>query len=81
MRCGVPVVASDAGSLPEVLGDAARLVAPHDPDALTDALRELTDPAADEARNELVVRGEARAARYSWRTTATKMVELYRRLR
>jgi glycosyltransferase involved in cell wall biosynthesis len=39
MQCGVPVVAGDAGALPEILGDAAVLVAPTDVDPLADAIR------------------------------------------
>ena len=39
MQCGVPVVAGDAGALPEVLGDAAVLVPPTDVDALADGDR------------------------------------------
>jgi glycosyltransferase involved in cell wall biosynthesis len=78
MRAGVAVVASDAGSLPEVLGDAAVLVDPHDEDALAGAMvRVLTE---DARRADLVRRGRARAARYSWDTTIDRVVELYRRL-
>jgi glycosyltransferase involved in cell wall biosynthesis len=78
MRAGVPVVASTAGALPEVLGDAARLVGPNDIDALTGALIEvLTD---ETARADLVRRGHERARRYSWSTTANAFVDLYTRL-
>jgi glycosyltransferase involved in cell wall biosynthesis len=78
MRAGVPVVAAHAGSLPEVLGDAADMVDPRDDDALAAALvRVLTDSAR---REELVARGRARAAGYSWRATIEHVVDLYRRL-
>jgi glycosyltransferase involved in cell wall biosynthesis len=75
MRSGVPVVASLAGSIPEVAGDAAALVEPLDPDALAAALaRVLTD---DDHRAELVARGLARAAEFSWGETARGLTELY----
>jgi glycosyltransferase involved in cell wall biosynthesis len=78
MRAGIPVVASDAGSLPEVLGDAALLVDPDDEDALAAAIvRALGD---DELRATLIDRGAEQAARYSWTTTTERVVELYRSL-
>lgn len=64
MAAGVPVVASAAGSLPEVLGDAALLANPLDPAAIARALtRALTD---DALRANLRARGFARATRYRW---------------
>ena len=79
MQCGVPVVAGDAGALPEVLGDAARFVAPTDETALAAAIEALADP-DDRERAAYVARGHDRAARYDWDATATRMVELYRSL-
>ncbi len=76
MAVGTPVVATNAGALPEVLGDAARLVPPGDVDALAGALSQLlTDEAA---RSALIARGREQAARYDWDTTANGIVELYR---
>jgi glycosyltransferase involved in cell wall biosynthesis len=64
MACGVPVVASDRGALPETCGDAALLVDPTDPAAIAEAL----DAAmGDEA---LIAAGLAHAARFSWERTA-----------
>ena len=61
-----------------MLGDAADMVDPRDDDALAAALvRVLTDSAR---REELVARGRARAAGYSWRATIEHVVDLYRRL-
>jgi len=78
MQAGIPVVASNAGSLPEVLGDAALLPDPHDPDALADALRSaLDDPAT---RATLTERGGERVARYSWTRAAPQFVAAYRRV-
>ncbi len=81
MRAGVPVVAGDAGSLPEILGDAAVLVAPDDIDALANAIAHLASLAPDDPERAAIgARGRARAARYQWSTTGDRLVELYRSL-
>lgn len=75
MSLGVPVVASTAGSLPEVLGDAADLVEPGQADALAAALtRALTD---EDHRETRVARGLDRAAQYTWPACATGLLSLY----
>jgi glycosyltransferase involved in cell wall biosynthesis len=77
MGAGIPVVASAAGSHPEVIGDAGLLVPPGDHDALAEALgRVVGDPAlaADLAR-----RGPARVAGLTWARTAEGLVQLWRR--
>jgi len=77
MSVGVPVVSTTVGSIPEVLGDAADLVAPGDPAAFAAALdRVLTD---ESHRADLVGRGQERAARYSWDAFADGLIDLYRR--
>ena len=81
MQSDVPVVAGNAGALPEVLGDAALLVDPMNVDALAAAISLLADPdLGNDTRNRLIQRGRQRASRYNWATTAERMVELYRRL-
>ena len=68
MACGTPVIASNAGALPEVVGDAGLLFDPHSPDALSDALgRVLGDVSL---RNDLAARGRARAAQFTWAVSA-----------
>jgi glycosyltransferase involved in cell wall biosynthesis len=75
MACGCPVASSNAASLPEVLGDAARLFEPTDPAAIAVAVREvLDDPAA------WIERGLAQAARYSWDETARATDAVYAEL-
>jgi glycosyltransferase involved in cell wall biosynthesis len=75
MACGCPVACSNAASLPEVVGDAARLFDPNDPRAIADAVRDvLADP--DEWR----VRGLMRAARFTWERTALAHEDVYREL-
>src|SRR5438876_10857813 len=68
MACGTPAIVSDRASLPEVTGDAALLVDPEDPQALTAALCRLHADGA--LRAQLSAAGLARAATFSWRRTA-----------
>lgn len=76
MACGTPVVAAAASSVPEVVGDAARLVDPLSASAIADGLRAvLGDP--DEA-SRLVTRGHARVPLFSWDRTAAATAEAYR---
>src|SRR2546430_342254 len=72
---GTPVVASNAGAIPEVAGDAALLSAPEDAQALADnLLRLLTD---QPLRERQVAAGRARAALYSWSASAAAHREVY----
>ncbi|RIL06720.1 glycosyltransferase family 1 protein [bacterium] len=76
MACGAPVVAADASSLPEVVGDAGRLVPPDDARAWARALAEVLGQPAVAA--EMRARGLARAATFSWAATARQTLEVYR---
>jgi glycosyltransferase involved in cell wall biosynthesis len=76
MACGTAVISSNAGPMPEVLGDAALLLAPREPRSWADAIeRVLSEPtlAAD-----LRARGTARAALFSWERTARATRDVYR---
>jgi glycosyltransferase involved in cell wall biosynthesis len=76
MACGCPVVASDATSLPEVVGDAGLLVSPDDVDALGESIgRVLAEP---ELRSRLSVAGRERAKAFSWRGHAEGVFAAYR---
>jgi glycosyltransferase involved in cell wall biosynthesis len=75
MACGIPVVVSNAGSLPEVAGDAALQIPPTDEPAIEEALfRVLTDPGL---RQELRTRGLRQAARFSWRKAASETLNVF----
>jgi len=76
MATGTPVVASNAACLPEVLGDAALLVDPLSPGGLIAAAESaLTD---QKKRCELIERGRARAAQFTWERCANLTVDVYR---
>jgi glycosyltransferase involved in cell wall biosynthesis len=82
MACGVPVVATTGGALPEVIGrdgETGFLVPPGNADALAAAIASaLDDPAA---RARIGAAGRQRVVdQWSWRTTAARTVEQYREL-
>ncbi|RZS43392.1 glycosyltransferase involved in cell wall biosynthesis [Herbihabitans rhizosphaerae] len=78
MTCGTPLVATTAGALPEVVGDAALLVPPANPAVLAGALTTVLRDSATRAR--LAAASLARAESFSWRATAEKTVTRYRTL-
>jgi glycosyltransferase involved in cell wall biosynthesis len=78
MSVGTPVVATRAGSLPEVLGDAAHLCAAGDRDGLAAALTAVLDDGGHRA--DLAARGRARAATFSWDRCVDELCSLYHRL-
>jgi glycosyltransferase involved in cell wall biosynthesis len=75
MACGCPVACSNAASLPEVCGDAARYFDPEDPRAIADAVADvLADPAS------WIEKGLVRAAGFTWEASATAHETVYREL-
>lgn len=77
MACGTPVLSSDGGSLPEVLGDAASVLHGFDADAWAhEARRLLSLEGAD--RDSLVRRGREQAARFRWEDTVRATLAVYR---
>jgi glycosyltransferase involved in cell wall biosynthesis len=75
MACGAPVVASNTSCLPEVLGEAARFVNPHDVNTIAEALhRVIID---DELRRNMSRQSLARAAQFSWSASAQKLLSVY----
>ena len=77
-QAGVPTVASNAGSLPEVLGDSALLPDPNDEDAIKKALSQIIND--KELRATLVARGRERLTKFSWEKTAAELCALYQRV-
>jgi glycosyltransferase involved in cell wall biosynthesis len=75
MACGTPVVCSNATSLPEVVGDAALTVDPHDVEALAEAIgRVLSEP---KLAAELRTRSLERAQQFTWQRTARETMGVY----
>jgi glycosyltransferase involved in cell wall biosynthesis len=77
MASGTPLVASRTGALPEVVGDAAVLVKPGDPEELSAALRDLLDSPAERARLSAAAL-ERVAERFAWTAVAKATVAQYR---
>ncbi len=77
MACGCPVIASAAGSLGEILGDAAAIVQPEDIHTIAKQLYILATDAA--ARNQRRAAGLAQAAKFDWTRTATETLSVYDR--
>ncbi|MCP4105221.1 MAG: glycosyltransferase family 4 protein [Desulfobacteraceae bacterium] len=77
MACGVPVISTTGGALPEVVGDAGILVPPEDCDALAKAVTELLDN--PDRAEELGRAGYKRVHdMFTWEKAAEKTVEAYR---
>ena len=77
MACGVPVISTTGGALPEVVGDAGILVPPGDRKALEEAIVDLLDD--PERRRALGHAGLKRVHEaFTWRHAAEKTVDVYR---
>lgn len=78
-QVGTPVVASAAGSIPQVAGPAALLSPPLDAEALAANLYWVLT--SDDMHAKLVRRGTANLSRFSWDATAEQLATLYCTLR
>lgn len=77
MHRGVPVVCSNSSSLPEVAGEAARMVDPTDTAAIAAAIEEVfSDPLL---RSDLIERGRDQARKFTWERCANGTLEVYAR--
>ncbi|MDM8517319.1 glycosyltransferase family 4 protein [Desulfobacterales bacterium HSG16] len=77
MACGVPVVSTTGGALPEVVGDAGILVPPGDHIALADGILKLLNN--KELAKKLGEAGYRRVHKmFTWKAAAQKTVETYR---
>ena len=75
MTCGVPVVVSDAASLPEVVGDCGVIVKSDSVDSIADGLEKIyTNP---ELRKELAQKGMERAKGFTWDKSAKQLHNVY----
>ncbi len=75
MACGTPVITADNSSLPDIGGDAVRLVNANDSAALAQAL--VSVYADGELRARYIARGIERAAQFTWKRAAQKLLAVY----
>jgi glycosyltransferase involved in cell wall biosynthesis len=76
MACGTAVIASNVSSIPEVIGEAGLLFDPASSDELVDSLLFLLNNSSE--RELLVAKGRERSQDFSWDTTVTRTLEVYR---
>ena len=77
MACGLPVVSTSGGALPEVVGDAGLMVPPGDAEALSGALSDLLQN--KEKAASFGSAGMNRVKRmFTWENTAKKTVDVYK---
>lgn len=79
LACGTPVVGSDAGSLPEIVGDGGTLLSPDDAEGMGQGLMRLM--VNESYRSEMHHRALAQAAKFSWQHTAEETLAAYRHAR
>ena len=75
MACATPVVASNASSMPEVCGEAALMVDPHNIEELASAISEVRDNVY--LRQALVEKGLEQVNKFSWKKTAEETLAAY----
>jgi glycosyltransferase involved in cell wall biosynthesis len=79
MACGVPVIGSTSGGIPEVIGDAGLLFPERDVDALAGAILQLHD--SRNFASEIARKGRDRVSRlYTWSAVGRQMCDIYRSL-
>ena len=78
MACGTPVITSNVSSMPEFVGDSGLLIDPNDISTIQNALRDLL--LNDQLRLELSERALKRSKEFTWKETARKTLDVYRRV-
>jgi len=75
MACGVPVIASNKSSIPEISGEAALLVDASNPDNISDAVINLLRD--NSLKQRLISEGFKRVKKFTWKKTAEETLNLY----
>ncbi|MBW6475094.1 MAG: glycosyltransferase, partial [Anaerolineaceae bacterium] len=78
MACGTPVITSNISSMPEFVGDSGLLIDPNDISSIQNALRDLL--LNDRLRLELSGHALKRSKEFTWKETARKTLDVYRRV-
>ncbi len=77
MKCEVPVITSNTSSMPEIVGSAALLVDPFNPEEIANAISRLYHDL--NLQKKLVQNGRTQADKFSWNQNARQTVDLYRK--
>lgn len=75
MACGVPVLSSNASSLPEVVGETAVQLSPHDQQAWSQTLLDLL--ANPNVRDDMATEGSLQARQFTWEQSASQLLQIY----
>jgi alpha-1,3-rhamnosyl/mannosyltransferase len=78
MACGVPIVASNVSSIPEVVLDAGLLVPPQDPEAFAEAILRVMNDCG--LRSSLITKGIERARHFRWDVAAESILCVFREI-
>ena len=78
MACGIPVITSNTSSMPEVAGDAAFIIDPFRPEEITEAMITILND--EDMKSGLVRRGFLQAAKFSWKSMAQNVLEIYQEI-
>ncbi len=78
MTCGTPVVSSDRGSLPEIVGNAGRFFDPHNPEMMFKVIKEVISD--DNLSDQMKQRGFAQSKKFTWETAAKKLISVFKDL-
>lgn len=78
MSCGIPVISSNTSSIPEVVGDSGILINPYSSTELCDAMLKLLS--SDKLLDFYGKKGYERSMLFSWEKTATKTLEVYKKV-
>lgn len=75
MACGIPIIASNLTSIPEVVGDAAMLINPYDIEELSNAMYHVIEN--KNLENQLIKKSLLRSSHFNWIKTAEKTQKAY----
>ena len=78
MACGIPVIASNTSSVPEVVGEAGILIDPFDVDMFAEAMMNLADDMS--FRDMLAEKSLTRSQLFSWDSCAEKTISTYKKV-
>jgi glycosyltransferase involved in cell wall biosynthesis len=74
MACGTPTISSNVTSMPEILGDDAIYIDPHNVDDMAEKLLNLIED--ENLQEEMALKGLKRSAMYSWKRTAVETIQI-----